>query len=178
VRSANQFDTGRRRPQKRGRRLADTRTTWIIKVQPPQRVTYQDNSAAGPKVVPERMKVPMVAMVLSPVSRDRAHRGLDGDLQAAGDRRRTCMQAGAERRMAAGRLSCLARNGVPGSPRRWPWGGTPGEESCPAAIAAEAIEASAVLRPDQAIERRRGRVQERSEECRGELGFTLLSGIT
>src|SRR3954469_8175894 len=34
----------------------------------------------------------------------------------------------------------------------------PAENSRPAAIAAEAIEASAVLRPDQAIKRRRGRV--------------------
>src|SRR4051794_37611245 len=34
----------------------------------------------------------------------------------------------------------------------------PAENSRPAAIAAEAIEASAVLRPDQAIERQRGRV--------------------
>src|SRR4051794_33296842 len=34
----------------------------------------------------------------------------------------------------------------------------PAENSRPAAVAAEAIEASAVLRPDQAIKRRRGRV--------------------
>lgn len=48
------------------------------------------------------------------------HCGLDGDRQAAGDRRRTCSQAGAQRRMAAGRLSCFARNGR-----------SPGEESRP-----------------------------------------------
>ncbi len=49
------------------------------------------------------------AMVLSClVPRDRAHRGLDGDRQAAGDRRRTCVQAGAQRRMAARRLLCFA----------------------------------------------------------------------
>ncbi len=46
------------------------------------------------------------------------HCGLDGDRQAAGDRRRTCLQAAAQRRMAAGRLSCFARNGR-----------SPGEES-------------------------------------------------
>ncbi len=51
------------------------------------------------------------------------HCGLDGDRQAAGDRRRTCLQAGAERRMAAGRLSCFARNGR-----------SPGEESRPAPL--------------------------------------------
>ena len=62
--------------------------------------------------------------------RTRDHRGLDGDLQAGGDRRRTRSRAGAERRMAALRLSCLARNGR-----------SPGEESLSAAIAAQAIEA-------------------------------------
>jgi hypothetical protein len=52
--------------------------------------------------------------------RARDHRGLDGDLQAEGDRRRTRLRAGAQRRMAAGRLSCLARGmGEPGSPRAW-----------------------------------------------------------
>ncbi len=43
--------------------------------------------------------------------RARDHRSLDGDLQAGGDRRRTRSRAGAQRRMAAVRLSCLARNG-------------------------------------------------------------------
>src|SRR5262245_50037191 len=60
----------------------------------------------------------------------RDHRGLDGDLQAEGDRRRTRLRAGARRRMAAERLSCLARNGR-----------SPGEESLTAAVAAQAIEA-------------------------------------
>jgi hypothetical protein len=40
----------------------------------------------------------------------------------------------------------------------------PAENSRPAAVAAEAIEASAVLRPDQAIKRQRGRVQGTSRE--------------
>jgi hypothetical protein len=43
--------------------------------------------------------------------RARDHRGLDGDLQAEDDRRRTRPRAGAQRRTSAGRLSCLARNG-------------------------------------------------------------------
>src|SRR5215471_3073770 len=41
--------------------------------------------------------------------RARDHRGLDGDLQAEGDQRRTRLRAGAQRRMAAVRLSWLAR---------------------------------------------------------------------
>ncbi len=49
----------------------------------------------------------------------RAHRGLDGDLQAGGDRRRTRSRAGAQRRMAAG--SFLASRGMALAP---------GEESC------------------------------------------------
>src|SRR5437016_4073774 len=44
-------------------------------------------------------------------ARARDHRGLDGGLQAEGDRRRTPLGAAAKRRMAAGKLSCLARNG-------------------------------------------------------------------
>src|SRR3984957_19859508 len=52
-----------------------------------------------------------VGHVTSPwLFRARDHRGLDGDLQAGGDRRRTRLGAGAPRRMAAGRVSCLARN--------------------------------------------------------------------
>jgi hypothetical protein len=39
--------------------------------------------------------------------RARDHRGLDGDLQAEGDRRRTHVRAGAQRRMAVARLSWL-----------------------------------------------------------------------
>jgi hypothetical protein len=72
----------------------------------------------------------MLAMSLLLDVRARDHRGLDGDLQAEGDRRRTHLRAEAKRRMAAVRLSCLARNGR-----------SPGEESLTAAVAAQAIEA-------------------------------------
>src|SRR4051812_9418474 len=51
-----------------------------------------------------------VRHVTSPCcSRAHDHRSLDGDRQAGDDRRRTRARAGAERRMAAVRLSCLAR---------------------------------------------------------------------
>src|SRR5205807_6232087 len=79
---------------------------------------------------PDFLKVPMLAMSLLLDVRARDHRGLDGDLQAGGDRRRTRSRAGAQRRMAAVRLSCLARNGR-----------SPGEESLTDAVAAQAIEA-------------------------------------
>src|SRR5439155_3101636 len=79
---------------------------------------------------PDFLKVPMLAMSLLLDVRARDHRGLDGDLQAEGDRRRTRLRAGAQRRMAAVRLSWLARNGR-----------SPGEESLTAAVAAQAIEA-------------------------------------
>jgi hypothetical protein len=46
--------------------------------------------------------------------RVRAHRGLDGDRRAEGDRRRTRQRAEAERRTAEGRLSCFARNDAAG----------------------------------------------------------------
>src|SRR6266446_6212801 len=79
---------------------------------------------------PDFLKEPMLAMsLLLTVFELRDHRGLDGDLKAEGDRRRTPWAA-AQRRMAAGRLSCLARNGR-----------SPGEESLAAAIAVQAIEA-------------------------------------
>jgi len=58
------------------------------------------------------------------------HRGLDGDLQAEGDDRRTRVLAGAQRKMAGVRLSWLARNGR-----------SPGEESLTPAIAGQVIEA-------------------------------------
>src|SRR6516225_8567844 len=58
---------------------------------------------------PHFLKVPMLAMSLLLDVRARDHRGLDGDLQAEGDRRRTHLRAGAQRRMAAVRLSWLAR---------------------------------------------------------------------
>jgi hypothetical protein len=61
--------------------------------------------------------------------RTRDHRGLDGDLQAEGDRRRT-RRAGAQRRMAVGDF--LDPRGMRVSA---------GEESRIAAIAVQAIEA-------------------------------------
>src|SRR5258705_11660388 len=78
---------------------------------------------------PDFLNEPMLAMsLLLAVFELRDHRGLDGDLKAEGDRRRT--RAEAQRRMAAVRLSCLARNGR-----------SPGEESLTAAVAVQAIEA-------------------------------------
>jgi len=72
----------------------------------------------------------------------RNHRELDGDLQAEGDRRRTRLQAGAQRRMAAVRLSWLARNGRTGVPARLARGvASLGEESRSAGIAAQSNEA-------------------------------------
>jgi len=67
------------------------------------------------------------------VFRARDHRGLDGDLQAEDDRRRT-RRAGAQRRMLSTRLSCLARNGR-----------SPGEESRIDSVAAQTIEAQPVF---------------------------------
>src|SRR5579883_3434287 len=79
------------------------------------------------------LKEPMLAMSLLLAVRARDHRGLDGDLQAGDDRRRTRLRAGAQRRMPSGRLSCLARNGR-----------SPGEESRGEGVAAQAIEAQPV----------------------------------
>jgi hypothetical protein len=67
------------------------------------------------------------------VFRARDHRGLDGDLQAEDDRRRT-RRAGAQRRTLSQRLSCLARNGR-----------SPGEESRCDSVAAQTIEAQPVF---------------------------------
>src|SRR6185312_16049278 len=54
-----------------------------------------------------------VSHVTSPCCfRARDHCGLDGDRRAGDDRRRTRSRAGAQRRMTAVRLSCLARNGL------------------------------------------------------------------
>ena len=78
--------------------------------------------------------------------------GLDGDRQAAGDRRRTCLQAGAQRRMAARRLSCFARNGR-----------SPGEESRPAPLRHRRSRRS---RPAARSAHQRGRL-ERSIRKRG-----------
>src|SRR6202521_5706409 len=58
---------------------------------------------------PDFLKLPMFAMSLLLGARARDHRGLAGDLQAEGDRRRTRLRAVAQRRMAAVRLSCLPR---------------------------------------------------------------------
>jgi hypothetical protein len=71
--------------------------------------------------------------VLLFVFRARDHRGLDGDLQAEDDRRRT-QRAAAQRRMPSQRLSCLARNGR-----------SPGEESRCDGVAAQTIEAQPVF---------------------------------
>ena len=73
------------------------------------------------------------------------HCGLDGDRQAAGDRRRTCPQAGAQRRMTAGRLSCFARNGR-----------SPGEESRPTPLRHRRSRRS---RPAARSAHRRGRME-------------------
>src|SRR6516164_6186140 len=76
----------------------------------------------------------MVAMsLLLFVFRARDHRGLDGDLQAEDDRRRT-RRARAQRRTLSQRLSCLARNGR-----------SPGEESRFDGVAAQTIEAQPVF---------------------------------
>jgi len=60
----------------------------------------------------------------------RDHRGLDGDLQAEGDRRRTRLRAEAQRRMAA--VDFLASRGM---------GEAQGKKVDPSAVAAQAIEA-------------------------------------
>jgi len=61
---------------------------------------------------PDFLNEPMLAMsLLLAVFELRDHRGVDGDLKADGDRRRT-RSGEAQRRMAAVRLSCLARNGL------------------------------------------------------------------
>ena len=59
-------------------------------------------------------------------------------------------------RLTAERLSCLARNGQPGSPRGWPRGvESPGEESRSDGVAAQPIEAQPVFGQ---IKPRRGQV--------------------
>jgi len=78
--------------------------------------------------------------------RARDHRGLDGDLQAEGDCRRTRLRAGAQRRMAAEDFLGL----------REEWAQPRGRKSN-AAIASQAIEAFAVLWPDHAIKGRLAR---------------------
>src|SRR5579864_3310748 len=62
------------------------------------------------------LKDPMVAMSFLLAARARDHRGLDGDQEAAGDRRRT-RRAGAQRRMAARDFLVSRGMGEPISPR-------------------------------------------------------------
>ena len=78
--------------------------------------------------------------LLLAVFRARDHRGLDGDREAEDDRRRTRSRAGAQRRMPAERLSCLARNG------RKPRGRKSLRRRC-----GSDDRGAAGLRPDQAI---------------------------
>src|SRR5258708_10532293 len=59
------------------------------------------------------LKVPMVAMSFLLAARARDHRGLDGDQEASGDRRRT-RRAGAQRRMAARDFLASRGMGEPG----------------------------------------------------------------
>src|SRR6266478_4724972 len=75
------------------------------------RLAERDLAVIDPNQASPLGNEPMVAMsLLLFVFRARDHRGLDGDLQAEGDRRRT-RRAGAQRRTLSTRLSCLARNG-------------------------------------------------------------------
>src|SRR4051812_29339187 len=90
---------------------------------------------------PTFLKEPMFAMSLLLLFSSPRPPRLDGEGQAGDERRRTRMRAGAERRMAAERLPCLARNGR-----------SPGEESRFDAVAAQAIEAQPVsgqIRPSR-----------------------------
>src|SRR4051794_29035213 len=81
------------------------------------------------EVVADLLERTDVSHVTSPVVlRARDHRGLDGDLQAEDDRRRTRSRAEAQRRTSLRRLSCLARNGR-----------SPGEESRSNDVAAQTI---------------------------------------
>ena len=95
------------------------------------------------KLSPERVKVPMAAWYSPVCLRDRAHRGLDGDRQAGGDRRRTRLGRSAAK--DGGWTAILLRDAKALAPA---------ENSRLAAIASQAIEVSTGLRPDQAIKRR------------------------
>jgi hypothetical protein len=99
-----------------------------------------------------------VGHVTSPwLFRARDHRGLDGDREAEGDRRRTRSRAGAQRRMAA--VDFLASRGMAKGQ---------GKKVDPSAVAAQAIEAQpsfgqikpwrgrVVRAPDSILRRRRG----------------------
>jgi hypothetical protein len=88
-----------------------------------------------------------VSHVTSPCCfRARDHRGLDGDLKAEGDRRRTHLGRSAAQD-GGGRLSCLARNGQ-----------SPGEESRSVRHCGSGDRGVASLRLDQANERQGARV--------------------
>jgi len=70
----------------------------------------------------------------------RDHRGLDGDLNAEGDRRRT--RLGRSAAEDGGGQDFLAPRGMGAPSPRLSRGGSPGEESLTSAIAVQAIEAS------------------------------------
>src|SRR5690242_6123983 len=82
------------------------------------------------KSLPTFLKEPMFAMSLLLAASCRDHRGLDGDREAGGDRRRTSCRPQRRGGWRRGDFVVFARNGR-----------SPGEESRPAAIAAQAIEA-------------------------------------
>src|SRR5260370_19472037 len=100
--------------------------------------------------LPDFLKEPMVAISFLLGCSSRRPSGPRWRWSAAGDRRRT-RRAGAQRRMAAERLSWLARNGPSRGPRACGVA-SPGEESLAAAIAARRSRL-AVLRRDHAIKR-------------------------
>src|SRR3954452_12979803 len=80
---------------------------------------------------PDFLNEPMLAMsLLLAVFELRDHRGLDGDLNAEGDRRRTRLGRSAAEDGGGETFLARARNGR-----------SPGEESLTAAIAVQAIEA-------------------------------------
>src|SRR5664279_115556 len=91
---------------------------------------------------PDFLNEPMLAMsLLLAVFELRDHRGLDGDLKAEGDRRRTHSGRSAAEDGVGETFLARARNGRTGVPAR-PLRGvaSPGEESLTAAIAVQAIE--------------------------------------
>src|SRR5215208_3341858 len=96
---------------------------------------------------PDFLKEPMLAMsLLLSCFRARDHRGLDGDLKAEGDRRRT--RLGRSAAEDGGGETFLASRGM---------GEAQGKKVDPSAIAVQAIEAAG-LRLDQANERQGVRV--------------------
>src|SRR5258707_10930712 len=79
---------------------------------------------------PDFLNEPMLAMSLLLCFELRDHRGLDGDLKAEGDRRRTRSGRSAAEDGGGETFLARARNGQ-----------SPGEESLAAAVAVQAIEA-------------------------------------